>query len=149
MPVPAVSPKNWERTTIICHFVTATSVEIVEELSFEDRVASILDRERNFTSKAVSNEQEENHRDYKTHSNFQATPRRPYRREFSVAREKPHRPRISDETLTRLREKVKEEKPSVPAERLDFDDNLGIVLDAAERYYKTLQCELRQTQPAE
>ena len=149
MPVPAVSPKNWERTTIICHFVTATSVEIVEELSFEDRLDTILNHGKNFTQKAKQNEQEATRTDYKTHSDFQATRRSPYRREFSVAREKPHRPRISDETLTRLREKVKEEKPSVPAERLDFDDNLGIVLDAAERYYKTLQCELRQTQPAE
>jgi len=39
---------------------------------------------------------------------------------------------------------VRKEKPSVPAERLDFDDNLGILLDAAERYYSTLQCQIKE-----
>jgi len=61
-----------------------------------------------------------------------------------VAREKPHRPRVDDSVISRLQTKVKQEKPSVPAERLDFDDNLGILLDAAERYYRTLQCQITE-----
>ena len=145
MPVPAVSPKNWERTTIICHFIMATPVSVVSELSFQDRLDTILNHGKNFTQKAKQNEQEATRTDYKTHSDFQATRRSPYRKQIVVRREKPHRPRVDDSIVARLHGTVRKEKPSVPAERLDFDDNLGILLDAAERYYSTLQCQIRET----
>ena len=145
MPVPAVSPKNWERTTIICHFIMATPVSVVSELSFQDRLDTILNHGKNFTQKAKQNEQEATQTDYKTHSDFQATRRSPYRKQIVVRREKPHRPRVGESVVDRLHATVRKEKPSVPAERLDFDDNLGILLDAAERYYSTLQCQIQET----
>ena len=145
MPVPAVSPKNWERTTIICHFIMATPVSVVSELSFQDRLDTILNHNKNFTQKAKQNEQEATRTDYKTHSDFRGRPECPYRKPITVSREKPHRPRVGESVVDRLHATVREEKPSVPAERLDFDDNLGILLDAAERYYSTLQCQIRET----
>ena len=149
MPVPAVSPNNWQRTTVICHFIMATPVSVVSELSFQDRLETILNHGKNFTKKAKENEKEENQRDYKTHSDFQATPTRPYRKSITVSREKPHRPRVDALVVERLHEAVEKEKPSVPAQRLDFDDNLGILLDTAERYYNTLQCHIREREPAQ
>ena len=142
MPVPAVSPKNWQRATIICHFVTATPVDVVSELAFQDRVLTILNQDKNFTEMAKRNEKNGD-KDY-THTDFRGTPGSPHVKQLEVVREKPHRPHVDDSVIDKLQTKVMVEKPSVPAEKLDFDDNLRILLDAAERYYKTVQCEIRE-----
>jgi len=144
MPVPAVSPRNWQRTMVICHFVMGTPISVVSELSFQDRLETILNYEKNFSERARENEQQNGGRDsqYKTHADFQATQRNPYKKRITVTREKPHRPNIDDTVIDRLHAAVKDEKSSVPVEKLDFDDNLGIFLDAAERYYNSLQCKI-------
>ena len=144
MPAPAVSPTNWQRTTIIAHFVTATPVEIVEGLSFQDRLLTILNHDKNFVSRAKENEQENTASDYKTHSDFHGQWSKPYVIPFTVERDTPHRPSVDSDVIDKLRAKARTERSNMPVEKLDFDDTLGIVLDAAERYYKTLQCEIRE-----
>jgi hypothetical protein len=144
MPAPAVSPTNWQRTAIIAHFVTATSVEIVEGLSFQDRLLTILNHDKNFVSRAKENERESTASDYTTHSDFHGQWNKPYLKRFAVERDTPHRPSVDTDVIDKLRTKARTERPGMPVEKLDFDDNLGIVLDAAQRYYKTLQCEIRE-----
>ena len=144
MPAPAVSPTNWQRTTIIAHFVAATPVEIVAGLSFQDRLLAILNHDKNFVSRAKENEQENTASDYKTHSDFHGQWNRPYVKRFVVERDTPHRPSVDSDVIDKLRMKARTERPGMPVEKLDFDDTLGIVLDAAQRYYKTLQCEIRE-----
>jgi hypothetical protein len=150
MPVPAVSPHNWKRTTVICHFVMGTPINIVSELSFQDRLEAILNADKSFRDRASENEEKNSSRDtqYKTHSDFQATPSNPYKKRITVSREKPHRPSVDDGFIAQLHGAVKDERPSVPVEKLDFDDNLGILLDAAERYYSSVQCEITVRQTA-
>ena len=149
MPAPAVSPTNWQRTTIIAHFVAATPVEIVAGLSFQDRLLTILNHDKNFVSRAKENEQENTASDYKTHSDFHGQWNRPYVKRFVVERDTPHRPSVDSDVIDNLRMKARTERPNMPVEKLDFDDTLGIVLDAAERYYRTLQCEMREKTAAE
>ena len=149
MPAPAVSPTNWQRTTIIAHFVTATPIEIVAGLSFQDRLLTILNHDKNFVSRAKENEQGNTASDYKTHSDFHGQWSRPYVRRFAVERDTPHRPSVDSDVIDKLRAKARTERPGMPVEKLDFDDTLGIVLDAAERYYRTLQCEMREKTAAE
>ena len=144
MPAPAVSPTNWQRTTIIAHFVAATPVKIVAGLSFQDRLLTILNHDKNFVSRAKENEQENTASDYKTHSDFHGQWNRPYVKRFVVERDTPHRPSVDSDVIDKLRMKARTERPGMPVEKLDFDDTLGIVLDAAQRYYKTLQCEIRE-----
>lgn len=143
MPVPVVSPRNWKRTKIICHFRMGTDIALVDELSFEDQLTTVLDFDGAYTEEAHRvEEKNENRMGVQTHTDFQGSPDDPYTVRLGLPRSNPHRPEVGIETIKQLRSAVKSEKPAVPVEKLDFDDNLGILLDAAERYYAALQCEV-------
>lgn len=143
MPVPTVSPHNWQRTRIICSFRMGTALSVADKLSFEDQLLTIIDSEAPYRE-GLSEIKEEN-RDsdtFSTHSDFQATPDEPYRVRQRTEQTEPHRPNVSEAVVSQLHEAVKREKPQIPAEKFDFDTNLTTVLDAAERYYEALQCEV-------
>lgn len=120
-----------------------TPLSIVYDLSFEDQLLTIIEGDESYRERASEIRQEKKGRtDYKTHTEFQGTPDDPYQVSLRVTQTDPHRPEVSPAAVTQLQQKVTVEKPAVPAEKLDFDSNLGIVLDAAEQYYETLQCEI-------
>ena len=146
MPVPVVSPKNWERTAIISHFATGTSLDVVRDLSFEDQLGTILENGPDFVESANENETDDATH---IHSDFRRKPNNPLVREYAVTREKPHRPEVSQSTIDELEQRVMTEKPGVPARKLDFEAKLGVLLDVAERYYSTLHCQVRQKEVQE
>lgn len=120
-----------------------TPMTVVDELSFNDQLATILDAEDSYTEKARENEADNKQGSgFATHTDFQGTPEDPYTAFVNVDESNPHRPEVSTTTERRLRRAVKAEKGAIPVEKLDFGDNLGILLDAAERYYESLQCEV-------
>ena len=144
MPVPAVSPRNWKRTQIICHFVMGTPMNTVQELSFQDQLETIL----NSTSGSTLDEARENRKvnndetnTYKTNPDFEGRPTNPYVATADTGdRDRYHRPRVDESTVKELQRTVSKEKPSVPAEKFDFDTNLGVLLDVNEEYYQSLHC---------
>jgi hypothetical protein len=143
MPVPAVSPRNWQRTAIICSFRMGTGPRMAGELSFQDQLLTVLENEESYREQAIEIEGENRTSSkFTTHTDFDATPDNPHRVSLRITRTEPHRPDIDGAVVAQLHKAVKDEKPSVPAEKFDFDTNLGIVLDAAERYYNALQCEI-------
>ena len=144
MTIPVVSPTNWERTRGICHFAMGTPLDAVDELAFRHQVEVIIDDADGYVEAAEENEEVNNDSSttYRTHSEFDGSPDEPYRYIAITDRETDHRPYVSEESVDALKETVKDERPSVPAERFDFDRNLSILLDAAERYYNSLQCEI-------
>lgn len=149
MPVPAVSPENWQRTKIICSFEMGTPVEMADELSFQDWLEILVDQEDSYLEEARSIEKEiRDSSKYRTHSDFQGTPDDPHQAQLTITQSKPHRPDIDTPIARQLEVAVKRERESVPAEKFDFDTNLGIVLDAAERYYEALNCEIVKSRTA-
>lgn len=146
MPVPAVSPKNWARTKIVCSFEMGTSLRLANELCFQDRLETVLDEEDSYLEEAREVEEENRESEgFNTHTEFQGTPEDPHQVPLRLTQREVHRPNVDEQTVQRLQQAVMEEKPSVPAKKLDFDTNLDIVLSAAERYYEALQCEIVQT----
>ena len=136
MPVPAVSPVNWQRTTIVAHLVMATPIDVVETFSFQDQLDSIIDYgEGEYADNARKNERED--AEY-AHADFET----PYQKKIVVSRDRDHRPHVDKHVAKKLERAVRQENEAVPAEKLDFDNQLRTVLDAAERYYNTLQCEV-------
>jgi hypothetical protein len=149
MPVPAVSPENWQRTTIICSLEMGTPVQMADELSFQDRLEILVDQEDSYLDEARSNEEDiRNSSKVLTHSDFQSTPDDPHQAQLTITQSKPHRPDVDVPVVKMLETAVKREKDSVPAEKFDFNTNLGILLDAAERYYETLNCEIVKSRTA-
>jgi hypothetical protein len=147
MPVPAVSPENWQRTTIICSFVMGTSLEMATGLSFQDQLATIIENKDSYRERAMEIEEDnKDSREYHYHADFDASPDNPHQIRLSITQVEPHRPNVDSKTVQELQEAVKDEKPTVPTEKFDFDTNLGIVLDQAERYYNALQCEIARNQ---
>jgi len=116
---------------------------MAEELSFQDWLETILEAEDSYEEEA--REIEDKHRDsdsYSTHTNYQPTPDDPHQVRLRVTQSEPHRPEVDKQIVRQLHHRVTKEKSSVPAKKFDFDTNLEIVLDAAERYYEALQCEI-------
>ena len=147
MPVPAVSPENWQRTTIICSFAMGTSLEMATGLSFQDQLLTIIERGSSYREEAREIEQENrDSREYSYHTDFDASPDDPHQIRLRVTQVEPHRPSVDNETVQELQKAVGREKSTVPTEKFDFDTNLGIVLDQAERYYNALQCEIVRNQ---
>ena len=146
MPVPAVSPYNWERTRIIAHFVMAVPMSTVDTLSFEDKLKEILNRtDGNITEETIENEEDNKDGQYHYHGYLiDDLDNAPYLITADTEdRDGPHRPRVSDFVVGELKTAIKREKSSVPTDKLDFDDNLGVLLDIFEDYYGSLQCNLR------
>ena len=120
----------------------------VTELSFQDKVETILDGMDGNITELTRENQEFNNDDIKGevryHPDFIDTPDDyPY----TVAgdtrdREDDHRPRVDEKVVKGLQRTVNREKPSVPAEKFDFDTNLGVVLDLNQDYFETLQCKV-------
>ena len=136
MPVPAVSPKKWKRTTIIAHFAMAVPISVVRDFSFQDRVKSILDdRDDGFISAAREYEKDDS--DY-VHGDFGEPHEKQLRLE---GRDSDHRPRVDENAVKLLDQAVRQEKENLPVEKMDFDSKLGVLLDAAERYYSSINCE--------
>jgi len=143
MPVPAVSPENWKRTTIITHFVMTTPISVVRDFSFEDRVMAIVEHsEGEYNNTARENESDDS--EY-CHADFDA----PYEKKLRLGdRDSDHRPRVSEHTVKMLEQTVRQENENIPVVKMDFDNKLGVLLDAAERYFSTLQCEAIVTSAA-
>ena len=120
-----------------------TSVRMAEELSFQDRLETVLDAEDSYAEEAREAEEENRDSDgFKTHTDYQGTPDDPHQVRLRVTQSEPHRPEVDKQAVRQLHHRVKREKSSIPAKKFDFDTNLEIVLDAAERYYEALQCEI-------
>jgi len=143
MPVPAVSPENWKRTTIITHFVMTTPISVVRDFSFQDRVNSIVEYpDDTFTSSARDNEKDDT--DY-VHTDFGE----PYQMKLRLEdRDSDHRPRVDDHVVKLLDRAVRQENENIPVVKMDFDNKLGVLLDAAERYFSSIQCEAIVTSAA-
>jgi hypothetical protein len=124
-----------------------TALDMARELSFQDQLTTIVDSdsEGSYTEAAQDAMENSDRRSYQTHSEFQGTPDNPYRVELRTTQRVPHRPEVDEAVIERLHQAVKREKSSVPVEKFDFDDNLSIVLNGAERYYRALQCEIVET----
>lgn len=144
MVVPAVSPRNWERTRGVCHFVMGVPIEVVDDLAFRDQLEVVIDHSGEFLEQASENREENNGSSttYSVHASFDATKDDPYRFVAVPDQQEDHRPEVPKHIVTGLEDAVKSERPAVPASKFDFDRNLGILLDAAEEYYETLQCEI-------
>lgn len=122
---------------------------MANELSFQDRLEIVADQEDSYLEEARSIEEEiRNSSEYRTHSDFQGTPDDPYQAQLTITQSKPHRPDVDVPVAKMLETAVKREKESVPAEKFDFNTNLGILLDAAERYYEALNCEIVKSRTA-
>lgn len=122
---------------------------MADELSFQDWLEIVADQDGSFLDEARSIEKEvRNSSKYRSHGDFQSTPDDPHRVRLITTQSKPHRPDIDTATARQLDVAVKREKESLPAKKFDFDTKLGILLDAAERYYEALNCEIvKRTQP--
>jgi hypothetical protein len=121
-----------------------TSLSMTDELSFQDQLLTILDVEDTYTEKAREVEKENNgpSTGITTHTDFQGTPDDPYQVRLHITQTEPHRPQLKGITVERLNQAVTDEKPAVPVDKLSFDNRLSIILDAAERYYEALYCEI-------
>jgi len=147
MPVPAVSPYNWERTKLICHFVMGPPMSLVHELSFQQKLETILETMGGDTLELAKENEERNndHSDaYRVHSDF--GDKIDYDDPYVAAgdardRQDDHRPRVDEKIVEELQQTLMDEKPSVPAEKLDFDSKLGVLLDIEERYFESKQCK--------
>ena len=144
MPVPAISAKNWNRTPIIAHFVGATDLSVIDELSFADQVEMVVGFDESFTDDAIEMEGDDG--DYVLPT-FSATADNPYVVTYSTEGEGEHRARVPDDVVGAVNAQARLERPQMPIEKLDFDDTLGIVLDAAERYYKACNLVAREKTP--
>jgi hypothetical protein len=148
MPVPAVSPRNWKRTEIVCHFVMGPPMSLTNELSFQSKLETILDSMDGGTIEETRENQEHNNDDrkgtyYSGAFEDEIEPDSPYVVHADTRdRDDDHRPRVEENVVEDLEKTLTDEKPSVPAEKLDFDSKLGVLLDVKENYYETLQCEV-------
>jgi len=144
MPVPAVSPRNWKRTKIICHFIMGTPMNTVQQLSFQNQLETILEETDGSVLDNARENQKTNNDDtdsYVTNPDFGGTPNNPYVATANIGdRDRDHRPRVDDGTVKELQRTVSKEKPEVPAEKFDFDTNLGILLDVREEYFQSVHC---------
>jgi len=143
MPVPAVSPHNWKRTKVTAHLCMGIPMSTVDALSFEDRLTQILDSTGNIV------EETKEYRDYNTDSKYRyhdefitSGEDVPYTVTVELDRDDAHRPRVEEDTIDELKTSIKCEKSKIPVDKLDFDDNLGVLLDIFEDYYETLQCRI-------
>ena len=122
-------------------------MSLTRELSFQEKLETILDDMDGDTLQSASeNEEDTNgvkdgfavHRDFADRIEYEE----PYIVGSDVRdRDDDHRPRVDESVIEALEQTVKDEKPSVPAEKLDFDSMLGVLLDIEEKYFETLQCE--------
>ena len=148
MPVPAVSPYNWERTKLICHFVMGPPMSLVHELSFQEKLETILDSMDGETTESTRENEETNNDEnsgfiYDPRFEDKIDPEDPYVAGGDARdRHDDHRPRVDEEIVEELQRTLKDEKPKVPAEKLDFDSTLSVLLDLQERYYESKQCEM-------
>ena len=120
----------------------------VAELSFQDKLETILDGMDDDIIEVTREYQAFNSNDrngeVRHHPDFiDTSDDYPY----TVAgdtrdREDDHRPRVDENVVEELQQTVMKQKPSVPAEKLDFDTNLGVVLDLNQDYFETLQCKV-------
>ena len=143
MAVPAISAKNWNRTPIIAHFVGATDLSVIDELSFADQVEMVVSFDESFSDEAI--EMEDDGKDY-YFPTFSRGPDNPYVVSYS-AQEGEHRAQVPDDVVDATNAQARLERPQMPIQKLDFDDTLGIVLDAAERYYKACNLVAREKTP--
>ena len=116
-------------------------------MSLQDQLATIIEGDLSYREEAREIEQEnKDSRGYKRHTDFDASPDDPHQIRLSITQVEPHRPNVDSKTVQELQEAVRRENSAVPTEKFDFDTNLGIVLDQAERYYNALQCEIVRNQ---
>jgi hypothetical protein len=144
MPVPAVSPHNWKRTKIIAHFHMAVPMSMINSLSFEDRLTQILNEtEGDIVEKTEDNKKANNNGSYCYHTDFTSpNDNPPYVVNAELDRNEPHRPRVKDYKIGKLKTSIKREKSNIPVDKFDFDDNLSVLLDMHEDFFKTLHCKL-------
>ena len=132
----------------MCHFVMGPPMSLTNELSFQSKLETILDEMDGETVENTRENKEYNKEDRKGsyyHGAFEdeIEPDSPYVVHADARdRDDDHRPRVDESVVEALEETLMDEKPSVPAEKLDFDSKLGVLLDMQEEYYETLQCEV-------
>lgn len=119
---------------------------LTNELSFQAKLETILDSMDGETLvDARENEETNNDGDgYMVHSDFADKIEADSAYVVSADardRDDDHRPRVDESVVEALEKTLTDEKPSVPAEKLDFDSKLGLLLDVKERYYETVQCK--------
>jgi len=131
MPVPAVSPRNWERTRALTQFHMGTTKIDANDLSFADQLEELIGPD-------YREEVEKLDPSTVTHSDFPTG----YILSIDSDRDRPHRPEVSHRLDHDLTAAV-DEMQSVPAEKLNFDDRLELFLDLVEEYYSALDCHLR------
>lgn len=130
----------------MCHFVMGPPKSLTNELSFQAKLETILDSMDGETLvDARENEETNNDGDgYMVHSDFADKIEADSAYVVSADardRDDDHRPRVDESVVEALEKTLTDEKPSVPAEKLDFDSKLGLLLDVKERYYETVQCK--------
>ena len=130
----------------MCHFVMGPPMSLTNELSFQSKLETILDSMDGGTLDDARDNEEKNNDGggYMVHSDFadKIEADSPYVVSADTRdRDDDHRPRVEENVVEELEKTLTDEKPSVPAEKLDFDSKLGLLLDVKERYYETVQCK--------
>jgi len=146
MPSPEISPQNWERTTIVCHFVMGKDLATARELSFQERVSTIAAYPtESYTQAAMRAEErsDDGTSGYLSHASFDCTPDEPYQQRIQLTnRDKPYYPHVDDNLFETVYHAVLNENPETPLSKFNFENNLNTLLDAAERYFSSLHCEI-------
>ena len=146
MPSPEISPRDWERTTIVCHFVMGKDLATVRNLSFQEQVSTIAAYPTDtYTQAAIRVEERsaDGTSRYLSHSSFACTPDDPYQQQIQLTdRDKPYYPHIDDSIFETVYHAVMNENPEIPPSKFDFENNLSTLLDAAERYFNSINCEI-------
>lgn len=139
MPVPAVSHRNWERTRGLAQMKIGTWDIAATQFGFNKQLGML--QEGNYVEGiadvGVSSALGDSTHVHKSWGKGGV--------EVSVdygGRDRAHRPEVEQEVVDELEEWVGEQYPVVPAESLDFDEQLDLFLDKVERFYSKLDCQL-------
>ena len=134
MPSPEISPRNWERTTIVCHFVMGKDMATVRNLSFQEQVSTIAAYPTDsYTQAAMKVEERYDGTSVYLSHGFGGTPDEPYQRRIQPTNlDRPYSPHVDDSLLETVYRAVLNENPETPPSKFNFENNLNTLLDAAE-----------------
>lgn len=138
MKAPAVSHRKWERTRALAQIQMGTLDIRADELAFEDRMMMLIEPDFRGQLREIEEEDKDIYHNEWGPDGVDMT--------ISLG-DRVHRPEVSDDAIGALDEWVKKEHPHIPAEKVDFDDKLGLVLDSAQEYFRKLNCRLRPANP--
>lgn len=139
MKAPVVSHGSWERVRGFAQIALGTKGVDVGEMAFEAQLVqlmSVLGPDRTFHE--AINEMEGNPDEY-VYAKWEDGVKVLIRPD---ERDKPHRPRLSEETAENFTERVMSEYPGMVVGGLAFDKKLQLFLERVETYYGSMDCEL-------